>query len=511
MSEAQYGATADKYARMYGLDPALFRRVVAQESGWNIGATSPVGASGLAQVMPATGRDPGYGVRPLAAGAGPEENLRFGAEYLASQIRDQGGDVTRGLQAYNWGPGNLQNWDGNPANMPDETRMYTANILSNAAPSQQQGNNMAGLLGSAPQQEKPAWQERMTGGFLTPDRRDRLAIGLQGMTMNPNEAMMGMAREGIAGRADKRATQEQTNKTVALLERLGADPKLIEMARGGYGAQALQMATTPPKATGRPMTAEQLRAMFPGAEIEDGLYNMKPDGTVSKVGGGGVSVTNNMGGTGDANRYLPGDDFNLPKGYMFDTQTGTAVPIPGGNVAQDQGEAADKAGQRISSARNASNTVFNAGTRAAQHYAALNFGAAGVNVVGMIPGTDSKELLNQVETLKANAAVENINAMRQQSPGGGAVGNASDADIQLLKVKSGALDPTSPNFQRDLDDYVLTLLMTINNGTGGDEMAQELYRQYKAETAQFRGQKPAGEAPQDDGVPTYNPQTRQWE
>ncbi len=250
MSEAQYGATADKYARMYGLDPALFRRVVAQESGWNIGATSPVGASGLAQVMPATGRDPGYGVRPLAAGAGPEENLRFGAEYLASQIRDQGGDVTRGLQAYNWGPGNLQNWDGNPANMPDETRMYTANILSNAAPSQQQGNNMAGLLGSAPQQEQPKQSvlERMTGGFLTPDRTDRAIIAMQGMTMNPNEALMRNAQANISGRADQRKTQEQTNKTVAALERLGADPKLIALAKSGFGAQALQMAFAQPSA-----------------------------------------------------------------------------------------------------------------------------------------------------------------------------------------------------------------------------------------------------------------------
>jgi len=270
MSEAQYGATADKYARMYGLDPALFRRVVAQESGWNIGATSPVGASGLAQVMPATGRDPGYGVRPLAAGAGPEENLRFGAEYLASQIRDQGGDVTRGLQAYNWGPGNLQNWDGNPANMPDETRMYTANILSNAAPSQQQGNNMAGLLGSAPQQEKPAWQERMTGGFLTPDRRDRLAIGLQGMTMNPNEALMRNAQANISGRADQRKTQEQTNKTVALLERMGADPKLIEAARNGYAKEAVAMAFAQPEAQKGIAVGDRIVNPVTGEVIYDG-------------------------------------------------------------------------------------------------------------------------------------------------------------------------------------------------------------------------------------------------
>jgi len=198
---------------------------------------------------------------------------------------------------------------------------------------------------------------------------------------------------------------------------------------------------------------------------------------------------------------------------MFDTWEGKAVPIPGGNVEQDQAEAADKLSQRLASARNASSTVFNAGVRASQHYGDLSrFGPAGVNIVGMIPGTDSRELLNHVETLKANAAVENINAMRAQSPAGGAVGNASDADIKLLQVKSGALDPTSPNFQRDLDDYVLTLFKTINKGEGGEEIAQELFRQYKAGIGSG-AQTPSGAAEtlgENVQSPTLSPKAQKW-
>ena len=52
------------------------------------------------------------------------------------------------------------------------------------------------------------------------------------------------------------------------------------------------------KATGRTVSAEQLRKIFPGAEIAPGLYNLKPDGTASKVGGGGVTVN-----TGDSSLY----------------------------------------------------------------------------------------------------------------------------------------------------------------------------------------------------------------
>lgn len=49
---------------------ALFGAQVEQESGWNVGARSPVGAQGLGQFMPATARDMGDlglgdGVQPL--------------------------------------------------------------------------------------------------------------------------------------------------------------------------------------------------------------------------------------------------------------------------------------------------------------------------------------------------------------------------------------------------------------------------------------------------------------
>jgi len=53
---------------------------------------------------------------------------------------------------------------------------------------------------------------------------------------------------------------------------------------------------TVPKAKGKTVDAAALRTMFPGAQIEDGLYNLKPDGTATKVGGGGVNVS--LGGEG---------------------------------------------------------------------------------------------------------------------------------------------------------------------------------------------------------------------
>jgi hypothetical protein len=68
--------------------------------------TSPVGAKGRMQVMDATNRDPGFGVRP-AADDSLEERARVGQDYLGAMVNHYGGDVRKGLAAYNAGPGNV--------------------------------------------------------------------------------------------------------------------------------------------------------------------------------------------------------------------------------------------------------------------------------------------------------------------------------------------------------------------------------------------------------------------
>lgn len=67
---------------------------------------SPKGAKGEHQVMDATNRDPGFGVRP-AQDDSPEERARVGKEYLAAMLKEYGGNVPMALAAYNAGPGNV--------------------------------------------------------------------------------------------------------------------------------------------------------------------------------------------------------------------------------------------------------------------------------------------------------------------------------------------------------------------------------------------------------------------
>lgn len=109
-------------AAKYDISPALLEAVVWQESRWRTGAVSPVGARGLAQLMPGTARD--LGVNPH----NPSANLEGGARYLRMQLDAFGGDVEKALAAYNAGPGRVAAAGGIPAIR--ETREYVAAIMA---------------------------------------------------------------------------------------------------------------------------------------------------------------------------------------------------------------------------------------------------------------------------------------------------------------------------------------------------------------------------------------------
>jgi soluble lytic murein transglycosylase-like protein len=86
-----------------GIDPELAFRLVKLESDFNPRATSPVGAIGLTQVMPATAR---YYVKGITAEGlyDPNTNLRVGFRYLRGLVREYNNDVNLALLVYNRGP-----------------------------------------------------------------------------------------------------------------------------------------------------------------------------------------------------------------------------------------------------------------------------------------------------------------------------------------------------------------------------------------------------------------------
>jgi soluble lytic murein transglycosylase-like protein len=121
----RYAAKIAELSARFDLSPSLLEALVWQESRWNENARSPVGAQGLAQLMPGTARY--LGVNPHD----PFANLEGGARYLREQLDRFGGDLEKALAAYNAGPGRVQRAGGVP-NIR-ETKQYVAAIMGRLA------------------------------------------------------------------------------------------------------------------------------------------------------------------------------------------------------------------------------------------------------------------------------------------------------------------------------------------------------------------------------------------
>ncbi|PIJ46081.1 lytic transglycosylase domain-containing protein [Tatumella sp. OPLPL6] len=107
----------------YGIPSGLLNAVISKESSGNSNAVSPKGALGLGQVMPATAKEMGYDVDQLKRD--PNMQVDAAGQYLGQMLRRSGGDVTKALAAYNWGPGNVDKYQsGQKKSMPSETQNY---------------------------------------------------------------------------------------------------------------------------------------------------------------------------------------------------------------------------------------------------------------------------------------------------------------------------------------------------------------------------------------------------
>jgi soluble lytic murein transglycosylase len=109
-----FRAAIDARASASGLPPGLIYSVVRSESAFQADAGSPVGALGLMQLMPATGRETaaklGLKLKAVTALFEPELNLELGSSYLARMLGRYEQNVAMAAAAYNAGPGRVAAW-----------------------------------------------------------------------------------------------------------------------------------------------------------------------------------------------------------------------------------------------------------------------------------------------------------------------------------------------------------------------------------------------------------------
>ena len=131
----------NKYAGIYKIDPLLVAAIINVESKFWTHAQSPVGAIGLMQIMPETGREVAGKLRinnfhdhDLYV---PEINIRIGCYYLDEIRKECGDDQIAWLASYNAGKNLVKTWKqpGQPLEVGQipykETRNFVKQVLYN--------------------------------------------------------------------------------------------------------------------------------------------------------------------------------------------------------------------------------------------------------------------------------------------------------------------------------------------------------------------------------------------
>lgn len=332
---------------------------------------------------------------------------------------------------------------------------------------------------------------------MNPDRRDRLIMALEGMTLNPNEALVQSAQARIGDRRD----QAKLNQTVEWLRVNGGADLADALATGaidpGAAVQAhMQRQEQAQAAAGEaaknaqlaemirannPQVADMLAAGLIGREdalratqgdpettaaIKEYQYAVNNDGftgtlqdwKTQQARAGATQITNTVG-EGEARMGT------IPQGYMVtgEGESLRMVPIPGGPEDMS-GKQAVKEGSNETQ----SNVILSAADRAREAHA-NRFWKAGplAGLAGMVSNSQNAEVNRQVAAIKANASLANLQQMRDASQTGGALGSITERELDILEAKSGALDPQSPYFLRDLADYERTMLEIVHGPAEG--------------------------------------------
>lgn len=128
--------------------------------------------------------------------------------------------------------------------------------------------------------------------------------------------------------------------------------------------------------------------------------------------------------------------YDQEGGFLVDERTGQTKPVvdqSGRPITMPKDEA------KVRNAVNTANIVGNKVDEALDKVGGLTTGLPG-SVIGKVAGTDAYNLNRAVDTIKANIGFRELQAMREASPTGGALGQVAVQELNFLQSAIASLD-----------------------------------------------------------------------
>lgn len=207
------------------------------------------------------------------------------------------------------------------------------------------------------------------------------------------------------------------------------------------------------------------RAVDPTAGIQNYDYliaqGLSPEDAAARAFSGGVTIK------------MPGQPNigSIPAGYSAtqdEDGSWSMAPIPGGPAAAEAAAAEEQARLRRENIARAGGTVVQDIGRALQILEGDNPLAAGAGaLIGQfIPEGDTQTLQGFYNSVLGNVGFDQLQAMREASPTGGALGNVNKTELDFLQGILGRLDVTSrPEVQADNLKRINNIYMDRIHGT----------------------------------------------
>jgi hypothetical protein len=287
--------------------------------------------------------------------------------------------------------------------MPGQSPMQPRMAAGGPVPGQPAPSPMPKMPGPAsPLTPKPQSTEAFSPNPLSSLARGYQSGGLVGAIGNMMEEPQMVARAQAAEQKKTADANTLKNQTAQFL-----------MRKHGLGADEASLIASNPA-----LLQPYLKPQDPNAD----LSRRKTEAEIAKL-------EREAKGAGDFGQPAG----LLSKGYVFDNESGTMKPVPGGpadqkQVAKQQGDktALDYTFTGMDRLASSVNSLL-------QNDRGLGRITGAMSILPNIPGGDAANAQAQLETLKAQVAFQTLQDMRNASKTGGALGQVTERELAMLQ------------------------------------------------------------------------------